>query len=82
MNDVNATENEFKDPEGNSYGLTIVAGTGGYTAPTSYDRVPVIVTGALCADDGNGGVNASNNKRDYAIVFMTEGSGLYCRSGQ
>ncbi len=82
MNSVNASENEFKDPGGNSYGLIIVPYSAELAMPTTYDRTPIIVTGASCNNDGLGGVKSSNNKRDYAIVFMLEGSGLYCSDSQ
>ena len=81
MNASGATENEFKDPDGNSYGLTIVAGAKNYKPSTKYDRQAYIITGVQCADDGTGGVVDSNNKRDFAITFMTEGSGMYCSNG-
>ncbi len=82
MNSVNANENEFKDPGGNSYGLIIAPYSAELAMPTTYDRTPIIVTGASCKNDGLGGVEFSNNKRDYAIVFMLEGSGLYCSDSQ
>lgn len=82
MNSVNAKENEFKDPGGNSYGLIITPYAADLKMPTTYDRTPIIVTGATCSNDGLGGVEKSNNKRDYAIVFMLESSGLYCSDSQ
>ena len=80
LNNVNATENEFKDPNGNSYGIKIFNGLANYenSIPTTYDRTMYVITGVKCKNDGAGGVEAVNNKRDYAITFMTEGSGLYC----
>ncbi len=84
MNASGAEDNEFKDPNGNSYGLKIMTKANYVTndaKPTTYDRTPIIVTGAVCANDGAGGINdngGGTNKRDFAVIFMTEGSGVSC----
>lgn len=89
MNSVNAEENEFVDPDGWYYGLTIEdLGKGEEKMLTAED-----FTGG---DDGNGhmvyiekhakcdGERAvySNNSRDYAVMYKLEGNGIYCQDNQ
>lgn len=80
MNSVNASENEFIDPDGWSYGLTIEILTNGTqgTANT-FDHMVYIYEHAKC----NGEVaDYSSNARDYAIMYKLEGSGTYCQDNQ
>ena len=80
MNSVNASENEFVDPDGWAYGLTIEVLTNGTqgTANT-FDHIVYIYEHAKC----NGEVaEYSSNARDYAIMYKLEGSGTYCQDNQ
>ena len=80
MNSVNALENEFIDPDGWAYGLTIEVLTNGTqgTANT-FDHIVYIYEHAKC----NGEVaEYSSNARDYAIMYKLEGSGTYCQDNQ
>ena len=80
MNSVNASENEFVDPGGWAYGLTIEVLTNGTqgTANT-FDHIVYIYEHAKC----NGEVaEYSSNARDYAIMYKLEGSGTYCQDNQ
>lgn len=80
MNSVNASENEFIDPDGWAYGLTIEVLTNGTqgTANT-FDHMVYIYEHAKC----NGEVaEYSSNARDYAIMYKLEGSGTYCQDNQ
>lgn len=80
MNSVNASENEFVDPDGWAYGLTIEVLTNGTqgTANT-FDHIVYIYEHAKC----NGEMaEYSSNARDYAIMYKLEGSGTYCQDNQ
>ena len=80
MNSVNAAENEFVDPDGWAYGLTIEVLTNGTqgTANT-FDHIVYIYEHAKC----NGEMaEYSSNARDYAIMYKLEGSGTYCQDNQ
>lgn len=79
--------NEFQDPDGTYYGLTIAphSNTGNVGNLTnsngvySYnknemDHVIYVITSAKC--DGETAVDGSS--RDYAVLYRLEGSGLYC----
>ena len=80
MNSVNASENEFVDPDGWSYGLTIeVLSNGGQGTANTFDHMIYIYEHAKC----NGEVaDYSSNARDYAIMYKLEGSGTYCQDNQ
>ena len=78
MNGVNATENEFLDPQGWAYGLTIetLDEDEFFLTNADYnDYMVYIEKKAKC--DGERAVK-SNNARDYAILVKLEGSGTYC----
>lgn len=80
LNGVNATENEFVDPQGWAYGLTIetLDGDEMVLQNSDYDKYMVYIEKkAKC--DGERAV-PSNNARDFAIMYKLEGSGTYCRS--
>ncbi len=80
LNGVNATENEFVDPQGWAYGLTIetLDEDEFFLQPSDYEKYMVYIEKkAKC--DGERAV-PSNNARDYAILVKLEGSGTYCRS--
>ncbi len=74
MNGVNATENEFMDPDGWSYGLTI-QDFKDFKGIKDFDHMVYIVHHAGC--DGET-VVTSKNARDYAITYKLEGNGTYC----
>lgn len=80
LNSVNATENEFIDPQGWAYGLTIetLDGDEMVLQNTDYDKYMVYIEKkAKC--DGERAV-PSNNARDFAIMYKLEGAGTYCHS--
>lgn len=80
LNGVNATENEFVDPQGWAYGLTIetLDEDEFFLQPSDYEKYMVYIEKkAKC--DGERAI-PSNNARDYAILVKLEGSGTYCRS--
>ena len=80
MNGVNATENEFFDPDGWYYGLTIEDMTSGQTESLSeFDHIVYMFKHARC--EGETAV-FSNNSRDYAIMYKLEGAGTYCSNNQ
>lgn len=80
MNSVNASENEFVDPDGWAYGLTIEVLTNGTQGvANTFDHIVYIYEHAKC----NGEVaDYSSNARDYAIMYKLEGSGTYCQDNQ
>lgn len=80
LNGANATENEFVDPQGWAYGLTIetLDEDEFFLQPSDYEKYMVYIEKkAKC--DGERAI-PSNNARDYAILVKLEGSGTYCRS--
>lgn len=80
LNGVNATENEFVDPQGWAYGLTIetLDEDEFFLQQSDYEKYMVYIEKkAKC--DGERAI-PSNNARDYAILVKLEGSGTYCRS--
>lgn len=92
MNGANAAENEFIDPRGWAYGLTIddfsnvSGGTGEFTlSNTDYGEdadhpyMVYMLKKAKC--DGEKAIS-SNNARDYVVVYKLEGSGTYCKDNQ
>ncbi len=85
MNGVNATENEFLDPQGWAYGLTIddlgELSDGEFTLSNEdYDDYMVyIIKKAKC--DGEKAVS-SRNARDYVVMYKLEGAGVYCEGSK
>lgn len=88
LNGVNTVENEFVDPDGWAYGLTI-------KDITEFPNNELILTREDLVGDagGNGGhmvyivkkakcegekAVKSNNARDYAVMYKLEGAGTYC----
>lgn len=83
---VNDELNTFSDPDGYTYGLTIETVSPGVTGltPTSSSHVDdynshtiVLYTHARCGEDET--VDYSSNARDYAVMYLMEGSGTYCQ---
>lgn len=84
LNSVNASDNEFLDPDGWAYGIKIVklannATPSGADAPNGFDHTAYIYTQAECEGEGAKG---TTNPRDYAIVYTLEGSGTYCKDSR
>lgn len=83
MNGVEATENEFFDPDGWFYGLHFEdlgkdSGARKYIDADQFEEHMIYVYyHAKC--DGED-VVYSKNARDYAIQYRMEGSGTYCRN--
>lgn len=82
LNSVTAVENEFTDPRGPAYGLTIMKFTGAgdeltLTAADYDEHMVYIIEKAKCGE-GESAVYSSNS-RDYAIMLKLEGSGTYCK---
>ena len=77
---ITAYGNEVKKPsDGATYGLNYVSGTDGknvysYTGLNNMDHMIYIITSAMCS----GETAVSGSKRDYAILYRLEGSGVYC----
>lgn len=86
MNASGAKENTYRDPDGYTYGLSIVdfkkdgfqmpTGAFGDTGNDKEAYVIHMVQHAKCGD--NEDVVESEGARDYAIVYKLEGSGTYC----
>ena len=80
MNSVNAAANEFVDPDGWYYGLTIANLDKNATATVSeFDHIVYIYEHAKC--DGENAIYSAN-ARDYAVMYKLEGSGTYCADNQ
>lgn len=85
LNGVNSAENEFVDPDGFAYGITITGLDDSYAAGNAITTLSNngklshqvhIVKGARCS--GEGAVK-SDNSRDYVVMYKLEGSGIYCQ---
>lgn len=80
VNSVNATENEFIDPDGWYYGITIQdmdADSFSLSGKEDFDKHMVyVIKGASC--DGETAVK-STNARDFVVMYKLEGSGTYCQ---
>jgi len=86
LNGVNSAENEFMDPDGWAYGITIAkfsdeaygeaAALGTLSNEGKLSHTAHIVKGARCS--GEGAVK-STNSRDYVVMYKLEGSGIYCQ---
>ncbi len=79
MNGVNATKNNFNDPDGWSYGLDIKElEEDGFTLTNSdfEDHMVYVLKKAKC--DGEF-ANKSNNARDYVVMYKLESGGTYCQ---
>lgn len=75
LNSAGAANNEFKDPDGFSYGLKINK-LADETTVDDYDHTIYMYTEAYC--DGET-AKKSNNARDYVVMYKLEGSGTYCQ---
>lgn len=85
LNGANSVENEFVDPDGWSYGITITTFDDKYSAGNAISTLSSsgklthmvhLVKGARCS--GEGAVK-SENSRDYVVMYKLEGSGIYCQ---
>lgn len=86
LNGVGTVENEFVDPDGWAYGVTITDQVAPYEPAVALStlsgeggalsHVVHIVKGARCVDEG---ATKSTNSRDYAVLYKLEGSGIYCQ---
>ena len=65
---------EFTDPDGTAYKITVAEGAKTYSG-TSMDHTVYLQTKAQCSGEQ---AIASQNARDYAILYKLEGSGVYC----
>lgn len=76
MNSVHASENEFVDPDGWSYGISFeTLGNGEERVQNEFDHMIYVYEHARC--DGEKAIY-SNGSRDFAIVYRLEGNGTYC----
>lgn len=80
MNGADAQHNEWLDPTGYAYGLTIKKLTNGEEVALSRedyeDHMVYLLTSARCGDDEKGVY--SSNSRDFVVMYKLEGSGTYC----
>ena len=79
MNTVGAEVNEFVDPDGTTFGLTIAELPESPTTVGSFDHMIYFYKHAKC--DGESAVT-STNARDYVVMYKLEGSGTYCQDNQ
>ena len=75
MNGATAQYNEFNDPSGWAFGLTIDDFAGDQPNLNFEDYMIYMYKGAHCNGEL---VESSNNPRDYALVYKLEGSSVYC----
>lgn len=79
MNGATSTRNEWIDPSGYSYGLTIESLASGATKQLGNsdfnDHMVYLVKHARC--DGEQAVYSANS-RDFAVMYKLEGAGTYC----
>lgn len=85
MNSTNAVtngSNEFIDPDGQPYTLSIGPGsttTGNMARPTTMDHRIRLYVHAKCNGEN---IENTTNAREYAILYKLEGSGVYCADNQ
>ncbi len=77
-----ADTSEWVDPSGQEYEVNAFALTGtredaSLTSKTFDGKTVYYRTGARCGS-GDGKLNKTGKSRDYAGVFVLEGSGVYC----
>lgn len=75
MNGATAEYNEFTDPSGWAYGLTIQDFGGDQPTLNFDDHMIYMYKGARCNGEL---VEKSNNSRDYALLYKLEGASVYC----
>lgn len=83
LNGHGATVDEFTDPDGFGYGITITSfgeGDADFTAGAEilqdFNHMVYIVKQARCSGEG---AVSSDNKRDYVVLYKLEGTGVYCQ---
>lgn len=77
LNGANAANNEFTDPDGPGYNVTVVNGADEVPGSLDYNEHRIyIVKKAYC--NGETALESSN-VRDYAVMYRLEGSGTYCQ---
>lgn len=75
MNSATAEYNEFVDPSGWAYGLTVEDFAGDQPTLDFNSHMIYMYKGARCNGEE---VEKTNNSRDYALVYKLEGSSVYC----
>ncbi len=77
LNGATAVNNEFMDPDGVAYGITIQNAKA--TLPTlDYNKHMIYITpNTRC--DGEDITSTNVNPRDYTVVYKLEGNGIYCQ---
>lgn len=69
-------KDNFKDPDGTKYELVMSpCSNSGCAAGDSFDHIIYIYTGASCGEES---AKTSNNPRKAAVLYKTEGAGVYC----
>lgn len=85
INGTNSAKNEFMDPDGWAYGVTISSKTADYVDNVAskvgnesggLSHMVHVVKKARCQGEN---VVTSTNSRDYVVLYKLEGSGIYCQ---
>lgn len=81
LNGHGATVDEFTDPDGFGYGITIETFNAEKHSPgkpdlQDFNHMVYIVKQARCSGEG---AVSSDNKRDYVVLYKLEGTGVYCQ---
>ena len=77
LNGANAANNEFTDPDGPGYNLTVVNSADDVPASLDYNEHRIYVAKKSYCDGET--ARESSNVRDYAVLYRLEGAGTYCQ---
>lgn len=72
---ANGASEEFNDPDGDPYVLDISTSKDTINANGTINHTVYIREGVKCGDDG---ALVSGKKRDFAVLYILEGSGVTC----
>ena len=83
LNSSSSATNEFVDPDGTSYGISIYHYTDNRTISNlSFNHRIYIITNSKCSNSREANTISTGNSRNYAILYKLEGSGTYCADNQ
>lgn len=78
LNPNTSSTNEFKDPDGTTYGVTIPR-SGASKTPTDFNHTAYINREYKCTGEN---IESTGNPNDFAILYKLEGSGTICIDNQ
>ena len=83
LNSSSSDTNEFVDPDGTPYGVSIYYYNDHRTIGTlGFNHVIYIIINSKCSSTNESSTIPTGNLREYAILYYLEGSGIYCTDNQ